>query len=171
MLRRRTILVTSVCLFGVPLLPIAVPANAASEKDKEKENRVSVTRILGRDMEKDVRKLRDRAVAGARKADTKDARAHYQLAAEELSQALNECVEDAKKVEHPRARKKLRNDDQLKDTVRELRRLLNEAEKRQDKGRDAEAAARYKMVGHLATGLREFSAARIAESLDAIEND
>lgn len=135
------------------------------EKRLRGEERSNETpRVLDRDLEKTVRKLRDRAVVGEREAKG-DARDHYGRAAEELSLALGESVRDAKRVDYDRPGKRLRRSDDLEEARNEARKLLEKADRRRRDGNDEEAARIVKTASHLAAGLREFSAARIADSL------
>lgn len=158
---------TLVLLLVVVLTSAVVAPAVAAGEDKKRERKTSSAsaRVLDRGLEKTVRKLRDRAVAGGRKASRDDARAHFRRAADELSSALNESPRDAKKVDYERPKRPLRPDDDLEEAQDGARDLLEEADKRRGKGDLTGEAVRLRIATHLAGGLREYSAARIAETL------
>ena len=143
------------CAALAALILAGLPAAGIAEHAKQ---------TLGRDLVKTIRKLRDRAAAGGREAKG-EARDHYRRAAEEFSSALGESVKKAKRTDYDRPGKRLRGSDDLDDARRAARKLLDEAEKRGRSGDPDGEAARLRASRHLAAGVREFHAARIADAL------
>ena len=143
------------CAALAALLLAGFPAAGIAER---------TARTLDRDLEKTVRKLRDQAAAGGRAAKG-ETREHYRRAAEEFSSALGEPVRKAKHTDYDRPGRRLRGSDGLDDARRAARKLLDEAEKRGRAGDADGEAARLRASRHLAAGVREFHAARIADAL------
>ena len=129
------------------------------------EGEKSRVRFLERDTVKDLRRYRDKAVAGAKEGDNDQIRDRYRHAAELLSRGLGEKVKDAKKRDHDEAGRKERNDENLDELLHDLQEYVRKGE-RDNKTRDAAVEAeRYAALSDLAAGLREYTAARVSERL------